>query len=480
VNDEFLYRLRQPPPATFAARLRARLESQAWARRLRRRQIMLYSLIACLLGGTAVALVVPGVREATSAMIREVLPGSLRETARPQPAALRPVEHASREPASTTQPVVSSPPAVTNTLVGIFAPGPTVRVQPAPVNATSVTYVAGGRAVPPASVESRPLAQIAVIGRPQAIAPLYGAGSEFQELNRDVRVGMILTTNNKAFSRFCAGEGDIAVATRMITPSELEACRRFGSEVTVLPIAYEALVVLANPLNDWVGGLRRADLKLLFNGATYPNTLTWSQIDARWPAGVVEPTAPRPGTGFADTFSELVLGVTPGERPGSGPFGTGTTEEMRLAQRVQRSVNGLTYLPYPAYLEIQQRLSARVIPIVNDSDVAVAPSRVGIADGSYELARPLLLFVRRRADRAAAVDGFVVLALNTAERRLAQSDFLPLSRAETELAVSVLRGPGEAPPLDPSTPAARSAREILLQQLPPERREQARLKLESN
>jgi phosphate transport system substrate-binding protein len=483
VNDEFLYRLRQPPPAAFAARLRGRLESQALIRLLRRRQIMLYSLIACLLGGTAVALVIPGMREATSAMIREVLPGSLQKApepgVQPQPAAAPPMVHPPSEPASTAQPAASSPPAVTNFAV-FSGPGSTRSVQPAPapVNATGVTYIARGTgAMPIPSVESRPMAQITVIGHAQAAEALYGASTEFQSLNRDVRIGLVLTTNNKVFSRFCAGEGDIAAATRMITPSELESCRRSGSEVTALPIAYEALVVLANSLNDWVSGLRREDLKLLFDSSTDPNTLTWNQVDARWPAAIVEPAAPPPRTNFAHTFRELILRVTLAERPASGAFTS--NDEIRLVRRVQRTLNGLTYLPYSVYLEFQQRPAARLIPIVNASGVAVAPSRVSIVDGSYELARPVLLVVRGRADRQAGVEGFVGLVLTTAERRLAQLDFLPLSRAETELAVFVLRL-DEAVPLDLSTQDALSARGILLQQLPTHRREQARLKLESN
>ena len=60
MNDDFLYRLREPPPTAFAARLRARLEAQTLVRRFRTRRLTLYSLIACLLGGTAFALVVPG------------------------------------------------------------------------------------------------------------------------------------------------------------------------------------------------------------------------------------------------------------------------------------------------------------------------------------------------------------------------------------------------------------------------------------
>jgi phosphate transport system substrate-binding protein len=479
VNDEFLYRLRQPPPAALAARLRARLESQALTRRFHRRQITLYSLLACLLGSTALAWVVPGVRETTSAMIREVLPESIQElletrTRQPLPA-MWPMEPAAPEPVdSTTQTAASGPPGVTHSMVAVFPPRPPERVQPA---TPKVAYVAGGRTAQPAPVESRPLTQLKLIGTAQTAAALNAAISEFQDLNGDVRIVLAPATNNKAFSRFCSGEGDIALATRMITQSELETCRRSGADITALPIAYEALVVLGHSLNDWVGGLRRADLKLLFNGGVQPNLVTWSLIDQRWPATVVDISVPRPGAKPADTFSELVLGVTPAERFAAAFAGN---EEMRLLQRVQRSLNGLAYVPYPTYLEAQQRASVRVIAIVNESGAAVAPSRASIADGSYELARPLLLFVRRRADRVAAAEDFIELALNSAERRLARSPFLSLSRAETRLAAIVLRGLGEMPPLEPSSMWVRSAREILLQQLPPDRREQARLKLDSN
>jgi ABC-type phosphate transport system substrate-binding protein len=227
--------------------------------------------------------------------------------------------------------------------------------------------------------------------------------------------------------------------------------------------------------------LRRADLKLLFDNSVQSNLMTWTQIDARWPAAVIEVALPRRGTKFADTFNELILGVTHSER--LGPGSVAGEEALRVLQRVQRTVNGLTYLPYSEYLALQQRFPVRLIDIVLEGGAAVAPSRTSIGAGSYELARPLLLFVRRRQDSAAGLNAFVQLVLSTAERRLESSAFLPLSQAETKLALNVLllRGMEEGvPPLEPSALAVGAAREILLQQVPRERRARERSKLEGN
>src|SRR5262245_713433 len=57
MNDEFLHRLRARPPADFAARLKARLDAQPYRRRSWR--YTGYLVAAALLGGVAVALILP-------------------------------------------------------------------------------------------------------------------------------------------------------------------------------------------------------------------------------------------------------------------------------------------------------------------------------------------------------------------------------------------------------------------------------------
>jgi phosphate transport system substrate-binding protein len=474
VNDEFLHRLRQPPPAAFAARLRARLESQVVVRRFRRRQITLYSLIAALLGSTALALVVPTVRETAQTMLREMWPEPVPHSRVP------PVQFPTRTQQSAQPPAVQA-----------AGPLPQSAGSPATVAAANTprnpAYERYGRsrarnedsliARGAPSVQMRTFIQIRLIGVAQTAAALQSAITEFQDLQGDVRVVTALTTNGWAFSRFCSGEGDVALSTRMITSMELEGCKRFGIELAVLPIAHEALAVVANSANGWVTVLRRTDLKTLFD----PNVQklpTWNQLDARWPATTVAVRTARPGVRFAESFSQLVFGTTPDSQP--VPASQQLFESSHLLQRVQRNTYALTYVPYPAYLEFQPRAALRLLEIAGEDGLAVAPSRASIADGSYQLARPLLVFLKRRIDHTNVADDFIAHVLTTASERLArEGEYLPLSKAETSLAISILRTTG-LPPFEPPGAIPLTAREVLLQQLPADRRLQERMKLESN
>ncbi|HHY54736.1 MAG TPA: phosphate-binding protein, partial [Chloroflexi bacterium] len=70
------------------------------------------------------------------------------------------------------------------------------------------------------------------------------------------------------FERFCvAGESDISNASRPIKDSERESCRAIGREPVEFRVGTDALAVVVNPANDWIGeeGLTRAELARLFS-----------------------------------------------------------------------------------------------------------------------------------------------------------------------------------------------------------------------
>jgi phosphate transport system substrate-binding protein len=476
VNDDFLHRLREPPPAAFAARLRARLEAQVMVRRFRRRQITLYSLLVCLLGSTAVALVVPSVRQITSAAIRQVLPQSPRIAAPvEQPRTLlRYVDRTAREQFQVAMQGQPSSPRNAPLAPFVNTQQITRASQPTPQPAT---YVAGGNFNRPSAVaEPRALSQIKLVGAANTAATLETAFAEAEQ--RDIRAVYETSGNDRAFASVCREDTDIALATRMISSAELEVCRRFGIELSVLPTAIEALAVVTHPDNKWTDALSRADLKILFDPALVPGSLAWNQLDREWPALPVEVLAPRAGAGLSGAFNDLVFGNSDlQQRRASGV--EPVNDAPRLLQRLQRSFNGLTYVPYPSYLEIQKMPAfpvPKLVRIVNADGLAVPPTREFIADGSYELARPLLMFVKRKARRTAGVDAFVQLALGTAEQRLARSVYLPLTQAETNLALRILSAGGlSALPIEDITPF--TAGEILLRQLPEGKREAARARL---
>ncbi|MCB0232684.1 MAG: substrate-binding domain-containing protein, partial [Anaerolineae bacterium] len=87
------------------------------------------------------------------------------------------------------------------------------------------------------------------------------------------------------FERFCvAGETDISDASRPIKDSEIESCGKLSPARTPIEfrVGTDALAVVVNPDNDWVGeeGLTLEELAKLFS----VDTINWSDVNPDWPA----------------------------------------------------------------------------------------------------------------------------------------------------------------------------------------------------
>jgi phosphate transport system substrate-binding protein len=117
---------------------------------------------------------------------------------------------------------------------------------------------------------------------------------------------------------FCSGVGvntpDVANASRRITKSEFEECRKNGVTPIEVRIGFDGIVV-ANSKKA-----RKQDFKLEHiylalaaevpgpDGKLVKNTVTnWSQIDSSLPNAKIEVLGPPPTSGTRDAFNELVM-----------------------------------------------------------------------------------------------------------------------------------------------------------------------------
>jgi phosphate transport system substrate-binding protein len=452
VNDEFLHRLRQQPPPVFAARLRAQLESQAVVRRSRTRQITVYALIGCLLGGTAWALVSPAVRMDTVAMLQQIMPEALvntfhersRQTAdRHAGEVVQPLGTRSITPVSRPAPAPNdNPPAP----AGIFA----TAHSKARMTDAAGGFTAGGSQVVAVTTPSMPQAaapaavRVKIEGAQVAASVISLAVEPFAERpfaerpvqQRPVRIELRGSSSERGIQKLCAGEIDVALTTRPILPAEVQACRAGNVVFAELPIAYEALVVLVNSSNDWADAISLQNLRVLFDPASQGSTAVWNELQPRWPAAPVALAAVRPGQGFQESFGEIVLGSVSANRQDIRL----ERDEFGLLRHVQRWFTGLTYLPFASYLKSDpQGMRARPLAIVNSRGVAVLPSKASIADGSYEpLSRLLLIYVKASSEDRWARE-FVQFFLSKADTLVASSRYLPLEPTEYRLADRVLR-----------------------------------------
>jgi len=83
----------------------------------------------------------------------------------------------------------------------------------------------------------------------QAPLPITEAvAEEFQKAKKGaVKVTVGISGTGGGFKKFTRGEIDISDASRPITKSEMEECKKSGIEFIELPIAYDGLAVMVNP-----------------------------------------------------------------------------------------------------------------------------------------------------------------------------------------------------------------------------------------
>ena len=224
------------------------------------------------------------------------------------------------------------------------------------------------------------------------------------------------TGTGGGFKLFCAGVGvdspDISNASRAIKDSEIETCKKNGvTEITEVKIGYDG-IVLANSKADkqfglsvktvWMALAKQVpvDGKLVDN--PYKN---WSEIDPALPNSAIEVLGPPPTSGTRAAFVELVMAK-----------GCDQFAEVKSLEGDAKKAACQTIREDGAFVEagendnlIVQKLEANPAAlgifgfsfldqnadkIQGSSMDGVTPNFETIADGSYEVSRPLFFYVK--------------------------------------------------------------------------------------
>jgi len=123
-----------------------------------------------------------------------------------------------------------------------------------------------------------------------------------------VRVEEHPSDDDAGFSGLCDGSTDIAISSRRISDTELDACTQNGLEVVDFQAAYDAIVIATQNEAD-VGAdcVNLAQLRAMF-GAGSPVT-AWNQLNPNFSVLRIRPTGPEDGTVDFDYFGQRVLGA---------------------------------------------------------------------------------------------------------------------------------------------------------------------------
>lgn len=203
------------------------------------------------------------------------------------------------------------------------------------------------------------------------------------------------------FKKFCAGEADIADASRAIKDEERAACESGGVEFVELKIGLDALTVLTSEKNSDVKCLTLDDLYGLV-GPESESVKKWSDASTlgattSLPDADLKIFAPGTESGTYDSFWELAikkkaeekLGKDKAEEQKLRPDYGGLANDNEIVDSIASNPTSFGWVGF-AFAEKAEGVSEIKI---DGGDGCIEPSKETVADGTYPLSRPLFIYV---------------------------------------------------------------------------------------
>ena len=274
---------------------------------------------------------------------------------------------------------------------------------------------------------------IAVSGSSTVFPISEAVAEEFKKANPDVRVNVASTGTGSGFKAVCAGEAQVADASRPVKQGELDTCAANGIELVEIPVAFDALSVVKNQDNDWASCLSVGDLATIFGPESQDTVTSWDQVREGFPDLGLRLYGPTPASGTFDYFTEAVMGESGAHR---GDLDLSTEEDPLIAQGVNGTRGGIGYFGL-AYLDQYRSLVSPVTIENPETGRCVEPSAETVEDGSYQpLARPIFIYVRSDLlDTQPELEAFVEFYLRNATELVPQVGYVALPQTAYDWAL---------------------------------------------
>ena len=236
----------------------------------------------------------------------------------------------------------------------------------------------------------------------------------FEGKSRLVRVAVESLGSATGFAGLLDGSAQIAIASRRISDRELAAASKLGLQLRELVAGHDAVAVIAHRDNP-IRQLDREALARVFA----QRVASWGEL-----GGADAPIRVYGRPSYSGThafFREEVFGAS-GPDATFGPSVESVEASSELVARVAKDRAAIGYVSLSHVDETVQVLA--IAPALGRP--AVRPTVASVQDGTYPLARPLLIYLPRGS--GAEASAFVDFALSLEGQRLVQkSGFVPLT-----------------------------------------------------
>jgi phosphate transport system substrate-binding protein len=255
---------------------------------------------------------------------------------------------------------------------------------------------------------------------------------EFQKADKNTRVTVGISGTGGGFQKFCRAEIDISDASRPISATEVEACRKTGVEFIELPVAYDGIAIAVNPKAAWADKITTAELKTLWAPDAQNKVSRWSHIRKGWPDREIHLFGAGVDSGTYDYFTEAVNGKAKASR---GDF-TSSEDDNVLIQGISNDELALGFVPYAYYEGNKDKL--KLVPVddekADNGAGPITPSPDTIRTGTYQpLSRPVFIYVSKKAAERPEVQRFVEFYLKNAETLVREVNYVGLGDAAYSL-----------------------------------------------
>ena len=213
----------------------------------------------------------------------------------------------------------------------------------------------------------------------------------FREAGNSTKIELKETGTSDGFRRFCAGQLEIANASRPINSKELKACSSKRINFIELPIAFDALTIVVHPSNTWAKQISTNELARLWGRQAEGKIDRWNEVNLDWPDRPIKLCGPGKDSGTYDYFNKAINGNAENTRRDYAS----SEDDNVIVRCVAQNPNALGYFGLSYYKANQDKL--RALGIVTSSGTVI-PSVASVQSGRYQpFSRPLFIYINDKA-----------------------------------------------------------------------------------